>query len=283
MNIFLLKVKEIFPNLSKKQQMLASYLLNPMNEIAFMTSVELAKAAKVSNATVSRFANSLGYSCFHEMQKDIQRNTIKHYTSMDEVGNLEGKRDEISETMINSISTLQRIYSQRDVESIESIVDCIVQSEKVLITGYQWCESLVTYTSYELGKFKKNVHKLMGTSLASYDLIYENSENSCAIVFAMPRYPKKMIAQLKKLEESKTKIILITDELFPYANKADFLLKIPLNVAMMPTVIPLVTIMIVMQEIISRLIVKDSANAKKRVADFEKNAESIYSYYDDLV
>ncbi len=282
MKNILQKLKDEFSTLSKKHQMLASYILQNSTEVAFMTSVELAKAAKVSNATVTRFTITLGFEGFQEFQENIRKNVIKHYSSKDEVGNLAGKGDNVFEAMLEAINLIPSLYTTRDTKTILQAAECIIASEKVLITGYQWCDTLVTYTNYELGKFKKNVHKLVDSSLASYDLIHENPSKTCAIVFALPRYPTNLIEQLKKLKEQNIPIILFTDEIFPYAKNADYLFTIDIN-SSLPTVLPLVMMMLIVQEIISRVIVGDPTRAKQRVAEFESNAHATYKKIEELL
>ncbi len=276
------KLKSEYPHLSKKHQILAGYILKNSTEVAFMTSVELAQAAEVSNATVTRFSTTLGFKGFQEFQDSIRQNAIKHYSSKDEVGNLAGKGDELSDTLLQAINLIPILYTKRDMQKIIEAAECVISSEKVLITGYQWCDTLVTYTSYELSKFKKNVHKLIDESLESYDLIHENPSKTCAIVFALPRYPKNLIDQFKKLQEQNIPIILFTDEVFPYAKNADYLFTVEIN-SSLPTVMPLLMMMLTVQEIISRVVIGDPIRAKQRVTEFEASAKEIYKRLEELL
>ncbi len=276
------KIKEDFTTLSKKHQILASYILENSTEVAFMSSVELAKVAQVSNATITRFTTTIGFEGFQDFQENIRKSAIRHYSSRDEIGNLDGKGDGLSTAMHEAISLMPNLYAKRDMQMVIEASECIITSEKVLVTGFQWCDTLATYTTYELGKFKKNVYKLVDDSLASYDLIHENPNQTCAIIFALPRYPRKLIDQLDRLIEQGIPIILFTDEVFPYAKKADFLFTIPITPSL-PSVIPLVMMMLTVQEIVSRVIVGDPTRAKQRVAEFELNANSAYTKIDELL
>ncbi len=277
------KIQAEFPHLSKKHQMLANYILQHPTETAFMTSVQLAKAAQVSNATVTRFSTTLAFEGFQKLQDAIRKENITHYSSMDEVGKFSGDGDSLFESMLDAAKLLPSLYGQRSPSAISGAVSCILGSEKVLVSGYQWCETLANYTWYELGKFKKNVFKLQDSTMASYDLIHENPEKSCAIIFGLPRYPKKLIDQIKRLQAENIPIILFTDDLFPLAQSCQHLFTIPMNGVSLPTVFPLLLCMLHMQEIISRVILEDGENAKIRVSQFERKAQDTFIALEDLL
>ncbi len=277
------RIQTEFSQLSKKHQLLANYILQHSTEMAFMTSVQLAKAANVSNATVTRFSTTLGFEGFQKLQEAIRRETITHYSSMDEVSKFSGDGDTLFHSMLEAAELIPTLYSQRDSAAIAGAVQCILRSEKILVSGYQWCETLANYTWYELGKFKKNVFKLQDSTMASYDLIHENPEKSCAIIFGLPRYPKKLIDQIKRLQAENIPIILFTDDLFPLAQSCQHLFTIPMNGVSLPTVFPLLLCMLHMQEIISRVILEDAENAKIRVSQFEKKAQDTFIALEELL
>ncbi len=283
MDNILQNILDTYPKLSKKHQILASYILKSTTEVAFMTSVELAKATGVSNATITRFVIALGYSGFNEFQQNIQNNALNHLSSLDQLKNVTQHGDEVFESMLEALTLIPTTYAQRDTNAILEAADLIERSEKVFVTGYQWSKALVESTVYELEKYTDGVYPILENSFANYNLVNENPENSCAIVFAIPRYPTKTIQQIKKFEKLNIPIILFTDEVFPYAKKAKCLFTIQLFGMSLPTVLPLVIIMLIVQEIISRVIINNPKNAQERVEKFEKSAIDKYMSIEELV
>jgi len=55
------RIKDNFKNFSKSQKLIAEYLLNHSDKAAFFTAANLGKIVGVSESTVVRFANFLGY------------------------------------------------------------------------------------------------------------------------------------------------------------------------------------------------------------------------------
>ena len=67
------KITEAMPNLTKKQAMLGRYICENKYAVALMNAPMIAKEAGVSEATLTRFVYSLGYSSFSEFLLDLRR------------------------------------------------------------------------------------------------------------------------------------------------------------------------------------------------------------------
>ena len=66
----LIQVK--FPKLSKGQKLIAEYILTHYDKAAFMTAAKLGSSVNVSESTVVRFANELGFSGYPKLQGALQ-------------------------------------------------------------------------------------------------------------------------------------------------------------------------------------------------------------------
>ena len=60
--------------MSKTQKKIADYILEHQVAVSFYTVGKLAKEANVSEASVVRFANFLGYDGYSSLQKQMQEN-----------------------------------------------------------------------------------------------------------------------------------------------------------------------------------------------------------------
>jgi DNA-binding MurR/RpiR family transcriptional regulator len=66
------RLESYLPSLTKSQQRIASYLLASYDEAAFLSAAELAKRLDLSEATMARFAQSVGYEDFRELRRCLQ-------------------------------------------------------------------------------------------------------------------------------------------------------------------------------------------------------------------
>lgn len=70
--------------LSKKERLIADYVLNHFRDICFMTSTELAEALQISHSSVMRFTKDLGFSGYTEFQKTIREQYNAYITTHSE-------------------------------------------------------------------------------------------------------------------------------------------------------------------------------------------------------
>jgi len=69
---FRLRLENSYPNLTKSERSIASYLLASHDEAAFLSAAELARRLNVSEATVVRFAKTVGYDGFPSLRRELQ-------------------------------------------------------------------------------------------------------------------------------------------------------------------------------------------------------------------
>jgi DNA-binding MurR/RpiR family transcriptional regulator len=73
LNDFQRRLEDHLPNLTKSQQLIASYLLANHDEAAFLSAAEMARNLDLSEATLARFAQAIGYDGFRELRRSLQR------------------------------------------------------------------------------------------------------------------------------------------------------------------------------------------------------------------
>ena len=96
----------------------------------------VAEAAGVSEPTVMRFCNSLGFEGFHQFRMALAQSlalgmpaTLSTITAADSIGELSTK------VFDHSISSLDRARRYLDAASIEAAVDAILAAESMILAG----------------------------------------------------------------------------------------------------------------------------------------------------
>lgn len=64
-------IQSKYAKLSKGQKLIAEFILKQYDKAAFMTASKLGASVGVSESTVVRFANELGYEGYPELQKSL--------------------------------------------------------------------------------------------------------------------------------------------------------------------------------------------------------------------
>ena len=78
----LVKIKALGESLSPAQRSLAEYILANGEEVPFLSVHELAAAAGVSTASVSRFARAVGCESFKDFRTQLGRESLASVESM---------------------------------------------------------------------------------------------------------------------------------------------------------------------------------------------------------
>ncbi|CAG0940234.1 partial HTH-type transcriptional regulator HexR, partial [Anaerolineae bacterium] len=66
------RIESRYDALTKREQRIATFLLSNHDQATFLTGSEIAKQVNVSEATVVRFAKSVGYKNFPELRRALQ-------------------------------------------------------------------------------------------------------------------------------------------------------------------------------------------------------------------
>jgi RpiR family transcriptional regulator, carbohydrate utilization regulator len=72
----LIKIKSLYKSLPATQRQLADYIVQHHNEVPFLTNHDLARLAAVSVATISRFAQTIGYETYKDFKTDLGKDSL---------------------------------------------------------------------------------------------------------------------------------------------------------------------------------------------------------------
>ncbi len=86
-------IKGQYTRLSKGQKLIAQYIVKNYDKVAFMTASKLSEEVGVSESTVVRFANALGYSGYPKLQDAMQELIKNKLTTVQRIEMVEDKED----------------------------------------------------------------------------------------------------------------------------------------------------------------------------------------------
>lgn len=278
-NDLLNRIKDNYIKLSKGQKRIADYILENYNKVAFMTASSLGGIVGVSESTVVRFANALGYDGYPKLQKGLQE-SIK--TKLTTVQRFELSKDiEVDENYIRKIMSydMDNIRKTMDVleeESVQKIGDVIHSARKVFVFGMRSSSVLSNYLGYYLNFIRDDVHII---SIGVHDvldyLVNNLNEDDVLITISFPRYSKRTFEIVKFAKDRGAKLVGITDsELSPLSPLVDYCLyaKYNMNTFIDSLVAPM--------SLINALIIAISVNHKEEVEKKFEYLEKIWNEFD---
>lgn len=271
------QIQKKFPKLSKGQKLIAQYIIENYDKAAFMTASKLANKVGVSESTVVRFANALGFEGYPQLQKGLEEiiktklTTVQRVEMASEYSN-EGAilKKVLKSDMDNIRTTLEKI----DYDVFQQVVDKICSAEKIYIVGLRSSTALADYFGFYLNLILDNV-KIVSYGISNiFEQILRISERDLVIGIGFPRYSIQTVDALTYAKEQGATIVGITDSLLsPLASIADYPLTAKSNMA------SFVDSLVAPLSLINALIVAVGMREKDEITEYFNKLEGIWEKY----
>ncbi len=253
------RIRNIYSTLSKGQKKIANAVLNDYDKVAYLTAARLGDLVGVSESTVVRFANELGFEGYSQFQFAVQELVRIKLTPNQRIEITKqriGRGDVIDNVMESDIGKIRHTLENLDRRAFSDAVDSILNAKTIYITGARSSEPIARHLSYNLSLIFDNVRFIVPTSSSEvFEQMFPISEDDVVIAFSFPRYSSKMINGIKFARSKNAKVIVFTDsDVSPLAEYAHCLLIAQSDMAsfMDSVVAPISIINAIVIEITSR-------------------------------
>ncbi|MDN5352220.1 MAG: hypothetical protein PWQ12_1140, partial [Clostridiales bacterium] len=110
------RIRQQYLTLSKSHKKIADYILQNYDKVAFMTAATLGKNVDISESTVVRFAGSLGYEGYPELQRELQETIKTKLTTVQrfELSKDRKESDYLTKIMLSDIDNIRAMVEQFD-------------------------------------------------------------------------------------------------------------------------------------------------------------------------
>lgn len=191
---------------------------------------DLARQAKVSPPTVTRFVRHLGYARFADFQRDVRQEVQDAEASP--LALMQRYQEAPPETgllsdLANSIGSLE---SDATAKSLELAAELITGTKgRVFAVGGRWTSVVAQYLTFQLGTMREEVHALLPTaSGVATDRLVDLTRRDLVIICDVRRYQPDLYAMAEIIRQQKVRIILFTDvELSPICELAEVTIPAP--------------------------------------------------------
>ena len=270
-----------YSRLSKGQKLIAQYIINNYDKVAFMTASKLGEAVGVSESTVVRFANALGYAGYPKLQEGLQELIKNKLTTVQrvEMANEDYSDDSIilSKVLKSDIDNIKTTSEDLDEKAFEEASNRILKSRKIYILGMRSSFTVAQYLAFYFNVILDNVQLIRIDMGDPYQQIVRMNEDDILIVFSFPRYSKQSHQVAKYAKSKGAYIVSITDSSFaPVAPLSDNILLVKSNMASF--VDSLVAPMSVANALIISVAMKETDDIKKYFHDLEQIWEEYVVY-----
>jgi len=138
LNEFQQRLEAHLPSLTRSQQRIASYLLSNYDEAAFLSAADMANRLELSEATMARFAQAIGYDGFRELRRCLQglfraeatpASRLQHKLS--ELASSQGHV--LTKVLAMEVQFLTEASHSLDPADFDSAVDILLHGRRVFV------------------------------------------------------------------------------------------------------------------------------------------------------
>jgi DNA-binding MurR/RpiR family transcriptional regulator len=224
-NLLLQRLSDHHTTLTPKARLIGDFILNNPRKVIFMTTKELSRAARVSEATVIRFVNQLGYKGYGDFLQELRDIIDTELTLIDRVDLTDMKAPEserFRRVVFSEIDNLKQLHESLDLDKVNRAVELLHASSAVYVIGSRLSYTFAYYLGWSLTKIRKKVHIMRGSDSTCIDFLTIAPEESLVLIFATTRYPNELIRMGKLVKRLNQTLLVITDgalcPLIPFAD-----------------------------------------------------------------
>lgn len=264
---------------SKGQRLIAQYILQHYDRAAFMTASRLGALVEVSESTVVRFANELGFAGYPEMQRALQelaRTNLTAAQRMEVADNLMDKGNILDKVLLGDADKIRHTLEAIDREAFYDAVERIVSARNIYILGVRSAASLAEFITFNFRMMFDNVRPVAGTTGTEiFEQLLDIGPRDVLIAISFPRYSKRTVRAVEYAHRAGANVVALTDSFTsPLAPGSDQLLTARSDMA------SFVDSLVAPLSIINAMIASVSMRKRDEVAARLHRLENIWDEYD---
>jgi DNA-binding MurR/RpiR family transcriptional regulator len=186
--------------LTPSQQRVAQYIYNNASQALLLNSSQIAKTAHVSEATVTRFVGSLGFSGFSEFRREIARQLLEDFSTTrrlaESAESLEGRKNVFSGIIMGDIENIRALPKRISDELFEKALCRLCATESFYVLGLR--------SSYALAfDLRSSLDKVLLVKPGIGDIpeqVIGAKKGDVLVVISFKRYTRESVNIAEKME-----------------------------------------------------------------------------------
>ncbi len=261
------QLREAHPSLSPRMRSLATYIVEHHKEAAFMNAAALAKAAGVSEATVTRLAYALDLNGYPGLRAALQSHA-KGYMALPKYVPAGGSDFLLAKVAGMEKSIIDEMLLSINPELFERTVDSLFQARKVTMLGLHFNVMPASYGAYFLSALRPSVRLVKDVDVAAFTGAQESDRRDVVLAICTARYPRGVLKLLPLFKERGATVIAVTDSpMAPVAPLADICLIVPMK--FLSYVDPFAGIMVLLHALVNGVYLKDPDRARRWLKKYD--------------
>ena len=217
--------------LTSAQKRAAKYIMDHYDESIFLTASKLAKKAGVSEATIVRLAQVLGFEGYPKLQQMLRKNLQNRLTTVTRleqtVKNIRTDGDILTRIMQEDIRNLSETLRDISPEIFQKAVTDMKNARRIYVVGLRGAHAPALVLALYLRFLQKQASAVIPGYGDVWNTLHGMNSDDLVIGISFPRYTRLTIEILEYSKGNGARVGAITDSaLSPLARNANWVLPV---------------------------------------------------------
>ncbi|RME43936.1 MAG: MurR/RpiR family transcriptional regulator [Chloroflexi bacterium] len=212
---------------SRKRKRLAHFILSNKYYVSVASAGQVGKQVGASAATVVRFAQSLGYEGYSQLQAAVREELPGYLTALERMGErlavLPPSGDIPQQVFHTDIINIERTASSLSPVEFEAALDAIVDADRILVVGCGLSAPAALFLAHSLRVIGFDARAALDGGLAQLVDAAHLDPSMLVIAIDLWRYARSTVELANAARHHGAAVIAITDSaVSPLAQVADY-------------------------------------------------------------
>ena len=207
-------IQERFDEFSRSQKDVARYIVDHLDEAAFLTAEELARRASTSSSTVVRFSQALGFEGYPELQQaaiEEYRTTIAASASAAGGALFSFDHSELEGSLSADYTNLEETARKLTREQVETSVAALATAQRIVIVGVDQMAFFASYLRHTLSLLDIRAEIVASTGGESLQRLGRIDDQTLVIALSAGRAHPLLLRAMKLALHRGARTLAISD------------------------------------------------------------------------
>ncbi len=207
-------IQERFEEFSRSQKDVARYIVDHLDEAAFLTAEELARRASTSSSTVVRFSQALGFEGYPELQQAA----IEEYRTTIATAGVPGSgplfsfdHSELEASLSADYTNLEETARKLTTEQIDRSVAALATAQRIVIVGVDQMAFFASYLRHTLSLLDIRAEIVASTGGESLQRLGRIDDETLVITLSAGRAHPLLLRAMKLALHRGARTLAISD------------------------------------------------------------------------
>ena len=211
------EIRQRFEEFSRSQKDVGQYIVDHLEEAAFLTAEELARRANTSSSTVVRFAQALGFEGFPELQaaaRDEYRRARENGAAATDLTTqplFPIDQTEFETALAADHANMAETARKVDRDEVAAAVDLISRAERIVLCGTDQMAFFASYLRHLLALLDIRAEVVASPRQDSITRLGRVDEDTLVIAFSAGRAHPLVVRAMKLARHRRARTLSISD------------------------------------------------------------------------